>query len=216
MSHRKTVRRSHERTYEEEPPQQYTWIVYAVGMLLIGGLAGYVLSTATTPRTVVVTAAGVPAAAPATGGSGSMVNETVLQTYRDILARDPRNVQAAVDAGNMLYDAHRYDEAIGFYERALAVNAADVNVSTDLGTALWYSGKADAALAQYETSLRIDPDHAQTLFNIGIVRSDGKRDYAGAVKAWELLLQKNPAYPEAAKVRTMIGEARSKVAGTAN
>ena len=43
MSHRQRVTRQRERSYEEEPPQQYTWIVYAVGMLLVGGLTGYVL-----------------------------------------------------------------------------------------------------------------------------------------------------------------------------
>src|SRR6478609_66589 len=45
MSHRKHAPR--EKSFEDEPVQQYTWIVYAVGMLLVGGLAGYVLSIGT-------------------------------------------------------------------------------------------------------------------------------------------------------------------------
>jgi tetratricopeptide (TPR) repeat protein len=69
---------------------------------------------------------------------------------------------------------------------------SDINVSTDLGTAIWYSGRADEALAQYDRSLIIDPTHAQTLFNVGIVRADGKHDYAGAIAAWEALLKTNP------------------------
>lgn len=218
MSHRQRVTRQRERSYEEEPPQQYTWIVYAVGMLLVGGLTGYVLSTATGPRAAApaaVATTAAPGAGLAADAPAAMVNETVLKTYRDIVARDPKNFQAAVDAGNMLYDARRYSEAVPYYQQAMAANGTDVNVSTDLGTALWYSGQADAALAQYEVSLRLAPDHAQTLFNIGVVKADGKRDYAGATRAWETLLQKNPAYPNAANVRTMLSEARAK-AGQAN
>lgn len=214
MSHRKHA--THTRTTDDRydgpaRPSQYTWIVYAVAMLLVGGLAGYVLSIAGNtgaPAATTAPAASVPgSAAPAAG----MVDDVALKAYRDILARDPKNFQAAVGAGNMLYDAKRYEEAIPFYQQAMAANGRDVNVSTDLGTALWYAGRADAALAQYAVSLTIEPAHPQTLYNMGIVRSDGKRDFAGAAQAWEALLQTNPSYPNASNVRTMIAEAKGKV-----
>ena len=213
MSHRKHAKHTPtaDDRYDDEParPSQYTWIVYAVAMLLVGGLAGYVLSIAgNNGAPAATTTATAPVnAAPAAG----IVDEVALKAYRDILARDPKNFQAAVSAGNMFYDAKRYEEAIPFYQQAMAANGRDVNVSTDLGTALWYTGRADAALAQYAVSLTIDPAHAQTLYNMGIVRSDGKKDFAGAAQAWETLLQTNPAYPNASNVRTMIAEAKGKV-----
>lgn len=218
MSHRKHPRQ--EQRYadelERQPPQQYTWIVYTVATLLVGGLAGYILSSTTGSRAPAGTTSVAPVSAPAAGGGQAvgMVDEVALKAFRDILARDPKNFQAAVSAGNMLYDAKRYEEAIPFYQQAMAANGSDVNVSTDLGTALWYTGRADAALAQYAVSLAIEPNHAQTLFNMGIVRSDGKRDYAGAVQAWEALLIKNPTYPNAANVRSMIAEAKTKAGAT--
>jgi len=212
MSHRK--HHPQEKHFEDEP-QQYSWIVYAVAMLLVGGLAGYVLSLTTLSRAPGTASAPPPLSAPAAGGSAGLVDETALKTYRDILARDPKNVQAAVGAGNMLYDAKRYEDAIPFYQQAMAANPSDVSVSTDLGTALWYTGRADAALAQYSVSLSLDPSHAQTLFNVGIVRSDGKKDFTGAVQAWEMLLAKNPTYPNAGNVRSMIAEAKGK-SGAAN
>src|SRR5712691_4171951 len=153
----------------EEPPFQYAWIVYAIALMLVGGLAGYVIAVQR------ARAAGMPAAtvatAPAPAPSSPVLpvfDDAQLRAYRDILARDPKNVQAAVGAGNLLYDAQRYHEAIGFYSQAFALNPSDISVSTDLGTALWYSGRAHDALAQYEKSLAIDPTHAQTLFNVGI------------------------------------------------
>jgi tetratricopeptide (TPR) repeat protein len=190
----------------DESPNKYAWIVYSMAAGLFGVLAGYIIAvqgghTASAP--VAQTASAPAPAAP-------IVDESELRAYREILARDPKNVTAAVKAGNLLYDAQRYSEAISFYQQAFALSPNDINVSTDLGTALWYAGRPDEALAQYQKSLAIDATHAQTLFNMGIVRADGKRDYAGAVAAWETLLKSNPSYPEAAKVRTLMTDARAK------
>lgn len=192
--------------YEDE--RKYSWIVYAVCALMVGGLAGYIIGIggAGSGAAAVQTATTAPAAVPA----APLVDEGTLKAYRDILARDPNNLAAAVSAGNMLYDGHRYVEAIPFYQQAFALGPSDVNVSTDLGTALWYAGRADEALAQYDRSLAIAPAHAQTLYNVGIVRADGKHDYPGAVAAWEKLLASSPNYPNAAGVRDLLVNARLK------
>lgn len=193
-----------------EPATQYAWIVNAAAMLLVGGLAGYILALQGRGASAGV----VAPAANVTTAPAPMADEGQLRAYREILARDPKNVAAAISAGNLLYDAQRYSEAIGYYQQGFAGNPSDINVSTDLGTALWYTGRADDALAQYAKSLAINPTHAQTLFNVGIVRNDGKRDHAGAVEAWEKLLASNPAYPDATRVRSMIADARQKVTST--
>jgi cytochrome c-type biogenesis protein CcmH/NrfG len=190
-----------------DPPNRYAWIVYAAGMVIFGGLAGYIIAVETSPTAAAVRAASSPvAAAPAVPA----VDESQLRAYREILARDPRNTQAAVSAGNLLYDSQRYQEAIGFYEQAIALNPSDINVSTDLGTALWYAGRPDDALVRFDKSLALNPTHPQTLFNVGIVRADGKHDYPGAIAAWEKLLQTNPGYPDAAHVRSLISDAQTK------
>ena len=173
-------------------------------MLMIGALGGYALSL---PAQRAVAAAPLHRRPRRTRPWSTRTPSPPIAT---LLARDPRNVQAAVSAGNLLYDAKRYAEAIPFYQQAMAIDPRNVNVSTDLGTALWYSGRADEALAQYARSLEIDARHAQTLFNIGIVKSEGKRDYAGAVISWQQLLAANPSYSNAASVRSMIDEARRK------
>ena len=191
-----------------EPASQYAWIVYAAAMLMVGALAGYVLALQGGTRT----AAAAPPAAAQSPAAAPVVDEAQLRAYRDILARDPKNVQAAVGAGNLPYDAQRYPDAIGYYQQAFAGNPSDINVSTDLGTALWYSGRADDALAQYQKSLAINPTHGQTLFNIGIVRADGKQDYQAAIAAWEQLLTTNPGYQDVSRVRSLIANARQKLA----
>lgn len=190
------------RDYGDEPPR--TWIVYATAFLVFGGLAGYVIGALQAQRPALAP----PVAATNAENAAPAINDAALNAYRDILARDPRNVQAAISAANWLYDAQRYVEAIPFYQQALALDSKNINVSTDLGTALWYAGRPTEALAQYERSLALNSTHAQTLFNIGIVKSEGTRDYAGAIAAWEKLLAANPTYANAAAVRDKIADAR--------
>ncbi len=177
-----------------ESPSRYSWIVYAVALLIVGGLGGYILANAGGPRAAPAIAAAPTGAVPPVAPAASM------PTFAE-----------AVDAGNRLYDAQRYDAAVPYYQKALSFNPNDVSVSTDLGTALWYLGRADAALAQYDHSLSLDRTHAQTLFNVGVVRAEGKHDYTGAVEAWQALLAANPSYPGLEKVRALIADAQAKV-----
>jgi tetratricopeptide (TPR) repeat protein len=190
----------------DESPQKYAWIVYAIATMMFGGLAGYIIAIGSVRPVPAATAIVQPAATP----GPPLMDESELRGYRDILARDPKNATAAVKAGNMLYDAQRYVEAIPFYQQAFALLPSDINVSTDLGTALWYAGRPDEALAQYQRSLAINATHAQTLFNTGLVRADGKHDYTGAVAAWDTLLKTNPTYPDVIKVRSLMADAQAK------
>jgi tetratricopeptide (TPR) repeat protein len=179
--------------------------VTGVAGVLFGVIVGYLLGISQRDAGPLPVAA-VSAAAPA-----SVANEQELQAYRNVLASDPRNARANTELANRLYDAGRYTEAIPYYQQAFLSDARNVNVSTDLATALYYAGRPDDALAQFEKSLAIDPKHGQTLFNLGLVRRDGKHDPQGAIAAWERLLGAVPDYADAGKVRTMLAELKSRV-----
>jgi Tfp pilus assembly protein PilF len=182
--------------------------------VLFGLIVGYLAATAQDsrpPATSQVPSSPPPAATvPPQSGLG-LAADHELEAYKNVLARDPRNLAALTEVGNRLYDAQRYGEAVPYYQQAFALDSSNVSLSTDLGTALWYAGQADQALAQYAKSLAIDPSHGHTLFNIGIVRLEGKRDAKGALEAWERLLATNPAYPERDRVRTLMDQARARL-----
>jgi len=177
---------------------------------LFGVIAGYVIAS---HRPVGTVAVPVAAAAPATTAPAAtpVIDDREIQAFKDILARDPGNVRAAVELGNRFYDAGRFSEAIPYYQQAFASDPGNIGVSTDLATALWYAGQADAALAQFDRSLAIDPAHPQTLFNIGIVRRDGKQDLEGAIEAWERLRAARPSSPEAQRAAGLIDQARQQL-----
>lgn len=180
---------------------------------LFGIIVGYLLGTGGSLGSSAAGAYATPLPPPVTQSApAGLVNDAELQAYRDILARDPKNLTAATTLGNKLYDAGRYADAVPYYLQAFALDAKNANLSTDLGTALWYSGRPDEALAQYQKSLAADPKHPQTLFNIGIVRLDAKQDAIGAIAAWETLLSTSPSYADADQVRRLLTTARSRVA----
>ena len=181
--------------------------VTAVAGILFGIIVGYIIGASSAlPGHAGVAVDMASQATP----DVHLVDEGELQAYRNILRDDPKNIRAAVQLGNKLYDGGRFEEAIPYYRKALTLQPKDVNVSTDLATAIYYAGRPEEALAQIERSLAIDPKHGQTLFNLGIIRRDGRKDFAGAVEAWERLLQLNPGYPEAERVRTLIAETRQR------
>jgi cytochrome c-type biogenesis protein CcmH/NrfG len=189
-----------------------TWAIISGACLVLGLAVGYVVFGHRSAPPV-VTSVPQTQVAPSTPQAG-ILDERAVQALRDILGRDPGNAQAATQLGNLYYDAGRYADAVPAYQQAFALDPANVNVSTDLGTALYYSGRPDEALAQYEKSLAIDPNHAQTLFNQGIVRLDGKQDAPRAVQSWEKLLASNPNYPERARVEQLLEQTRQKVGAT--
>ena len=191
----------------ERPDQSSTNLLIGfVAGIVFGALGGYVLGSQTA---IVRTAVPAVVAAPATTSQAPpLIDERELDGYRNILQADPKNLRAAVELGNRLYDAGRFAEAVPHYQLAMTLNPKDIGVSTDLGTSLWNAGRTDEALAQFDRSLALDPKHPQTLFNIGIVRMNGKADALGAIDAWERLLAAHPAYPEQARVRQLIADAR--------
>ena len=81
---------------------------------------------------------------------------------------------------------------------------------TDLGTAYFYNGNPDQALKDFDRALKVRPNYAQTLFNMGIVKWQGKNDIKGAVAVWNQLLQTNPDYPEKQKVQELLTQARQQ------
>jgi hypothetical protein len=54
------------------------------------------------------------------------------------------------------------------------------------------------------------PKKADTLFNLGIVKWQGKKDGPGAVAAWKKSLETNPAYPDKEAVLQWMAQARQR------
>src|SRR5437764_10091928 len=173
-------------------------IAFGIAGIVFGLIAGWVIGT---QQAAVRTPSAPPpaAAAPATGESeprAAILDETKVNALKAVAEREAKNPKPRVELANLYFDAEKFDEAIKWYEAALTLNPNDVNVSTDLGVSYYYTNNPDKALAQLDRSLKLDPNHAKTLLNIGIVKAFAKQDLEGASKAWQQVIQLAPDSPE--------------------
>lgn len=169
-----------------------------IGSLVIGPkvaqskLAGADATTSTTAAPVASSPADSPAQSPASSMSPAAATATgspmaaVLQKIASLkqqLEQNPNDFDALSQLGNLYMDAGKYPQAIGYYERALAVHD-DPSIRTDLGISYKESGQLDKALAALQQVAAEKPDQWQPLFNEAIVLVEMKRfDEARAIGA---------------------------------
>jgi len=214
-------------------------IQFLVSGILFGFLVGYIIAYAVHQPVVVQQAAPVPAAgnmgmsqsAPAAGGEagggapagdaggqGAGSERVMAQVFQEISAlkaaieKDPQDLSALLRLANMYHDARKFEEAVQYYKKALAIAPKDVNARTDMGICLYEMGMADDAIAQFRTSLSYDPEHWQTWLNLGIVSLSGKNDVKTASEAFAKVEAINPGF----KDLPMLKEAIKKAAAGAS
>jgi cytochrome c-type biogenesis protein CcmH/NrfG len=126
------------------------------------------------------------------------------------LNKDPKNKDLLMKAAYSYKSAHQFKDAAAYFDRALQVDPNNVAVRTEMASCLYYDGNVDGALAQLDEALKISPKDANSLFNLGVIRWKGKKDAAGAIHAWQELLQTNPNLDRKPIVERMIAEARQQ------
>ncbi len=65
-------------------------------------------------------------------------------------------------------------------------------------------GQFDRALEEFRKAAQIDPKHANSRYNIGIVLLHDKHDMKGAIAAWEDYLKVDPSSERAQRIRAQI------------
>jgi cytochrome c-type biogenesis protein CcmH/NrfG len=123
------------------------------------------------------------------------------------LKSTPNDPELLAKLGNIYYVTKSFKEASAYFKRSVDIRD-DVKVRTELGRAYYYSGDPDDALAQFEKVLKSDPDNANAMFNVGMVKWQGKFDVDGALAAWQQILKKYPNHPRRAEVEQLIARAK--------
>jgi hypothetical protein len=108
------------------------------------------------------------------------------------LQSDPNNADLLARIGAIYHVAHQYKQAAEFYSRAVLREPENVALRIKLASSLYRSGDADGAIAELDRALRYAPADANALFDLGVIRFEGKRDRKGALAAWKRLLESNP------------------------
>jgi cytochrome c-type biogenesis protein CcmH/NrfG len=193
---------------------RYTIIALAVG-LVVGVFIGYQAgSSASPPGAGAMGGAGMPPGMP--GGApipqpGDNFQARIVQ-MQQVVARDPKNVQAWVQLGNDYFDTRQPQKAIDAYARALELKPNDPNVLTDQGVMYRDIGQFDKALANFRKANQVEPKHVQSLYNMGVVYLNDLKQPKKAIEVWNKVIQMAPQSEQAAQARIGIEEAK-KVGG---
>jgi len=181
-------------------------VVYAVAGVFFGLIAGWIIGSQQTapssrasippPVEAAPQAPSSTSAAPPGAPAPAVLDQAKVQALQTVAEKDSKNAVARAQLGNVYYDAGRYPDAIKWYAESLALNPKDVDVSTDLGVSYYYNNEPDRAISQLEHSLKLDPSHAKTLLNLGVVKAFGKQDLKGATDVWKKLVEVAPQSPE--------------------
>jgi cytochrome c-type biogenesis protein CcmH/NrfG len=179
-----------------QPPQVYAM---AAVCLVVGLAIGYLFRGSQSP-------AGMPSASTAQssvapgGMSGQMPSLDQMKHMADKkaapllekLKSDPTDVDLLRQVGNIYQSTHQFKDAASYYDQALKTDPKNVSVRTQLASSLYYGGDVDGAIGQLQTALQYEPKDANSLFNLGMIKWQGKQDGKGALVAWRELLKSNP------------------------
>jgi tetratricopeptide (TPR) repeat protein len=123
--------------------------------------------------------------------------------YAQTLQKDPNNVEALVRRGDIAYKADRIDDAIAYYNKALALKADQCNVWFDLGviyfkkmqtldtTSQAFTQSAESAEQAFTQAANICPDDINTLINLNVILISNRK-YDEAISRLTAFTDKNP------------------------
>lgn len=181
-------------------------LVYIIVALLVGLLGGFLIFSVTNKNK--------GAAAPAVPmGSGSPADYTMRITEAEkIVAQDPKNYLVWVQLGNDYFDTEQPQKAVNAYAKALEIDPNHqntANVLTDQGVMYRKMGLFDKAIANFERANALDPSHAQSLFNLGVVYANDLKQNDKAIAAWQKYLAIDGMSPQGQQVKAMVDELKA-------
>ncbi len=142
---------------------------------------------------------------PMQGGDAVRLTDlSEIESYKEILKKDPNNLQALINVGNRYYDSGQDRQAVDAYKRALAIDPANINVRVDMAISFRRLGDPDGAIEELKKAISMNSRHAQARYNLGVILVHDKKDVAGGIKAWEALLENIPDFQDRDRLKADI------------
>jgi tetratricopeptide (TPR) repeat protein len=150
-------------------------------------------------------APGIPALPPP--GPAGATSGTPGQPARPL---PPEMLAGMLRAARQSLADGRYEEAIAAYQAILKRDDRNVDALSHLGLIAAIAGHADPALETFDRAIRIDPAYAPAHLYRGQVLFEVKKDYPGAIAAWERYLALAPAGSDRDRLQPLLEEARKR------
>ena len=204
---------------EEYAPRVYSFtpLKLFIGCLLLLGVgftAGVFVQAGMKPMSAVSSssAGGSPAAFSSSLQMPSFGELQRIEQLKAHLEHSPEDVETRIQLGHILFDAGNYNQAIEHYQIALEKQPRNADVRTDMGIALRRTGRPEQAVHAFRHAIQDDPQHVNAHYNLGVILTSELDDPAGAVAAWERVLELAPNSPRQAELRKAVQQLRGRLA----
>lgn len=168
-----------------------TVLLIGLGCLIVGFIAGIVFSIYKTPA-----GGGAPqytgTESQAQPGKLTAEQTQYLMQLELEVQKHPENSEAWINIGHLYFDSDQAEKAITAYNKALALAPNNADVLTDLGVMYRRVGNFQQAVASFDRAIQANDKHETARFNKGIVLLYDLKDQAGAIEAWQGLVNVNP------------------------
>jgi cytochrome c-type biogenesis protein CcmH/NrfG len=108
------------------------------------------------------------------------------------VSRNPDNVGAWIELGNLYFGMSEHEKSIRSYRRALDLDPSNAHVWTDMGVMYRDSGQSQQALESFAKAMELDPNLMQPRFNTGVVYFFDIGQQEAGLEIWEKMARENP------------------------
>ena len=180
---------------ESEYVKKETMIIVAFICLGIGFLGGIAFSIYKAGPTMPVQSTGTPPQMPPQQQPQGPTPEQMglIQDLESKTSMNPKDVSSWTQLAHTYFDSDQYGKAINAYSKSLALAPNDPDVWTDLGVMYRRNKQPQKAIESFDKAISADPRHEASRLNKGIVLMHDLNDLDGAIRAWEDLVEINPA-----------------------
>ncbi len=111
--------------------------------------------------------------------------------YKQVLKDDPGNVEANVYFADKAYQAGKFNDAIGYYQTALATETNNTELIIKAGKAYKLANQPDQAEAMYKRALSIDPKCVDAHYGLGLL-CEAKGQFKEAAEHFAVVFAAQP------------------------
>jgi cytochrome c-type biogenesis protein CcmH/NrfG len=197
-------------------------LAFLFGGFAFGVLFGYALVHAVGNQPALdagaAQAAGMPApagpAAPTqtvgtSGAAGGAPMMAEINALKRRLQEDPRDAAALKRLANIYHDVAMWDQAVGYYERAVELTPDDPDLITDLGVCYRGQRQFERALEMFERAASLDAGHVQSRFNSAVVVGFDLGRYDDALEIVASLEAAAGSVPRLGELKAALEQAKS-------
>jgi tetratricopeptide (TPR) repeat protein len=174
-------------------------ILYSVIGVLLGFIVGFAFANNTNQRGYAAPAApsgqtaGLPPDHPPIGATEAGPDAATVEAASKLALERPGNFEAQVNAAELLYAAHRYDEAVKLFAAANKLRPEDFGALVGLGNANFDAEKFEEAGKWYTAALKQQPDNVNARTDLGLTFFFREpRDVERAIREYRASLERDP------------------------